>query len=258
MASSGSLPPAPLRLTVQVPDNFDGEPKWLVNKNNPIFADDAEIMEAAAGADAMWVRNSPFLAHPVRYLPESVATTPNAYRTVMIDQIPVAATLKDVLAVVRGGSLESIQLFGPVGRVTSFKTARIVFIYENSANIMYKQQEKIPFEIKGWPVRTWKPVDPTYPCNGEIEEAIYGDEQATRILLIGDISDDDYAIMPLRLARLNLSGAVVEYSWTHDGYGSIEFTDVKSAYRAMRELQRDRDLLGAIFRYDDDYTNCDY
>ncbi|KAK4936253.1 hypothetical protein LTR10_022840 [Elasticomyces elasticus] len=258
VASSGSAPAAPVRLTVQLPGDFDGKPKWFVNKNNPVFADDAELMEAVAGADAAWVRNSPFVEHPVRYLPESAAATPNAYRTVMVDQIPLNTTLKDVLAIVRGGTLESIELHGPVGRATSFMTARIVFSYETAANTMYKQQEKVPFEINGSRVRTWKPIDPTYPCNGEIEEAIYGDEQATRILLLGGISDDDYAIIPLKLARLNLSGRVVEYSWTHDAYGSIEFTDVKSAFKAMRELKRDRELLGTIFRYDDDYTMSDY
>ena len=258
VASSGSIPTAPVRFTVQLPSNFDGEPKWFVNKSNPIFADDAELMEAIAGADAVWIRNSPFVEHPVRYLPESAAVTPNAYRTVMVDQIPLNTTLKDVLTVVRGGTLESIELHGPVGRATSFMTARIVFSYETAANTMFKQQEKVPFEINGSTVRTWKPVDPTYPCNGEIEEAIYGDEQATRILLIGGINDDDYAIIPLKLARLNLSGRVIEYSWTHDGYGSLEFTDVKNAYKAMRELKRDRDLLGAVFRYDNDYTMSDY
>ncbi|KAI1621317.1 hypothetical protein EDD37DRAFT_672975 [Exophiala viscosa] len=258
VASSGCGPSGPVRLTVQLPSHFDGEPKWFVNKNKPIFADDAELMEAVAGADAVWVRNSPFVEHPVRYLPESAAATPNAYRTVMVDQIPLNTTLEDVLAVVRGGSLESIELHGPVGRATSFMTARIVFSYETAANTMYKQQEKAPFEINGATVRTWKPIDPTYPCNGEIEEAIYGDEQATRILLIGNINDDDYSVIPLKLARLNLSGRVIEYSWTHDGYGSLEFTDVKSAYKAMKELKRDRDLVGAIFRYDDDYTMSDY
>ena len=58
----------------------------------------------------------------------------NLFRTVMIDFIPIGSTYKDVLSQVCGGSLEQIQLFEPVGNVTNFMTARVVFNYELGAS----------------------------------------------------------------------------------------------------------------------------
>ncbi|KIW50754.1 hypothetical protein PV05_09542 [Exophiala xenobiotica] len=258
VASSESIPSAPQRIVVKMPSTFEGEPKWSVNKDNPIFNDDEEMWRVCDGATAEWIRNSPFPEHPVRYLPEKAVGSLNAYRTVMIDEIPLGTTLKDVLEVVRGGTLQSIQLFPPIGRVCPYMTARIVFVYEASANEMYKQQENAPFIINGAPVRTWKPTDPTYPCSAEVEEAMFSDEQATRIVLIGEIMDDKFAMLEPKMKRFKLDHAVIEYSWTFDGYGSVEFTDVKTAIKAMKELKRDHDFVGAFFRYDDDYTRRAY
>lgn len=246
------------RLTVQIPNSFDGEPKWSLDKDNPIFGNQAELWHAISGAAPTWMKSSPFPEHPVRYLPEHAASTPNAYRTVMIDHIPIGSTIKEVLAVVRGGTLQSIQIFQPVGGANSFMTARIVFNYEAAASAMYQRQAKIPFEIKGAPVRTWKPMDPTYPSNAEIEEAIYGEQAATRILLIGNVDDGIYALLPGKVARLNMARSVIEYGWTWDDFASIEFTDIQSALKAFSELQKDRDFMNTIFRFDDDYTNDEY
>ncbi|KAK5209958.1 hypothetical protein LTR41_004590 [Exophiala xenobiotica] len=258
VASSESIPSAPQRIIVKMPSTFEGEPKWSVNKDNPIFNDDEEMWRVCDGASADWIRNSRFPEYPVRYLPEKAVGAFNAYRTVMIDDIPLGTTVKDVLEVVRGGTLQSIQLFPPIGRVNPHMTARIVFVYESAADRMYKQQEKAPFIINGAPVRTWKPIDPTYPCSAEIEEAMFGGEQASRIVLIGEIMDDRFAMLEPKMQRLNLAHAAIDYSWTIDGYGSIEFTDVKTAIKAMKELKRDRDFVGADFRYDDDYTRRSY
>jgi hypothetical protein len=248
----------PFRANFQIPTTFEGEPKWLVTKDNPVFSDDEEMWEAIGEAGITWIRDSPFPEHPVRYMPEDAAGTANAYRTVMMDHIPVGTTMKDVLALVRGGALESIQLIPPIGRVTSFMTARIVFNYELAANTMWKYQEKIPFKINGIPVRTWKPVDPTYPRNAELEEAIFGDEDATRIVLIGNIDDDVFAMIPTKLARLNVSRAVVDFCWLYRDEAAIEFADIKSAVRVMKAFREDHDLWGATFRYDEDYTTGKY
>lgn len=249
---------APDRVTIQLPGNFDGHPNWLLNKENPVFASEEEKWEAIGGSGIVWIRNSPFATHPVRYLPEDAVSDRNAYRTVMIDEIPIGTTMKDVLAQIRGGALESLQLLPPLGRVTSFMTARVVFLHETAADAMKERHQNTPFRINGALVRVWKPIDPTYPLSNEIDDAIWGEEEASRILLIGNTNDYLFGMLPEKLARLNLHRRVIDYSWTWDGYASIEFADVKGAFKFMQELKKDRNFYGADFRYDRDYTVSRY
>ncbi|EXJ78975.1 hypothetical protein A1O3_08475 [Capronia epimyces CBS 606.96] len=243
---------------IQLPGDFYGHPNWLVTKENPIFHSDEEMREAVGDSGIVWINNSPFTTHPVRYLPEDAASNHNAYRTVMIDNIPVGSTPKDVLAHTRGGALQSLQLLPPIGGATSFMTARVVFLFETAADEMRERHQKAPFHVNGAQVRVWKPIDPTYPLNVEVEDAIWGEEEASRILLIGAINDYLFELLPGKLARLDLDRPVIEYSWTWDGYAAIEFADIKSAFRAMRELKKDGDFYGADFRYDRDYTSSKY
>ncbi|KIW30631.1 hypothetical protein, variant 1 [Cladophialophora immunda] len=253
------------RITVQVGDNLHGEPKWLINKDNPIFESEQEKMQAIVECGNAWRQNSPFIHHPVRYLPEDAAGTADAYRTVMVDAIPVGSTIPDVLSIVKGGSLESIQLFPPIGKVTTVMTARIVFNYEESAHNMIKHQEARSgeakdgnrFKINGLAVRCWMPTDPTYPRNDELERKVLGKPGASRIILLDNIDEYTYNLIPYKIKPPHAQH-VIEYSYTLDGCVSIEFTDVKTAIMVMDMLRGDRDLWDAIFQYDTDYTCTPY
>ncbi|KIW84562.1 hypothetical protein Z517_03812 [Fonsecaea pedrosoi CBS 271.37] len=253
------------RITVQVGDNLRGEPKWLINRDNPVFESEQKKWQALGECGISWRQNSPFMDHPVRYLPEDAAGTSDAYRTVMIDEIPVASTLPEVLSIVKGGSLESIQLFPPIGKVTTFMTARVVFNHEESAHNMIKHQEAVPgeatdskwFKIKGVAVRCWMPTDPTYPRNDELERKIFGKAAASRIILISNIDEYTYNMIPYKI-KPPYAQHVVEYSYTPDGCVSIEFTDVKSAIRIMDQLERDGEFWNGNLQYDVDYTCAPY
>ena len=61
----------------------------------------------------------------------------NLYRTVMIDFIPFGTPYSDLLAQIRGGTLESVQMYGPIGNATDFVTARIIFTDETGAADLY-------------------------------------------------------------------------------------------------------------------------
>lgn len=65
-------------------------------------------------------------------------TEPNLFRTIMIDFIPFGTPYSDVLHHVRGGALESIHLYGPIGDATAFVTARIVFVHESGASTLFR------------------------------------------------------------------------------------------------------------------------
>ncbi|KIX93319.1 uncharacterized protein Z520_10962 [Fonsecaea multimorphosa CBS 102226] len=253
------------RITLQVGDNLHGEPKWLITKDNPIFDSEEEKWHALGENGIAWRQNSPFMDHPVRYLPEDAAGTTDAYRTVMIDAIPIGSTFPDVLSIVKGGSLESIQLFPPIGKVTNFMTARVVFNYEESAHNMIKHQEAKAgedndsnrFKIKGVAVRCWMPTDPTYPRNEELERKVLGSSGASRIILISDIDEYIYNTIPFKVKHPHAQH-VIEYSYTPDGCASIEFTNVKTAIKVMGLLKMDEDFWNGSLQYDTDYTCTPY
>ncbi|KIW96575.1 uncharacterized protein Z519_01966 [Cladophialophora bantiana CBS 173.52] len=253
------------RITIQIGDDLHGMPKWLINKDNPVFESDQEKWQALGENGIAWRQNSPFIDHPVRYLPEDAAGNADAYRTVMIDAIPVGSTLADVLSVVRGGSLESIQLFPPIGGATSFMTARVVFNYEESAHNMMKNQEvkggkagdANRFKIKGVAVRCWMPTDPTYPRNDELERKVLGRSHASRIILISNIDEYIFNMIPYKIKNPH-AHHVIEYSYTPDGCASIEFTNIKTAIKVMDLLERDGQLWNGNLQYDTDYTCTPY
>jgi len=69
-------------------------------------------------------------------------TDKNIFRTVMIDFIPFGTPYCDVLAQTRGGTLESIQLYGPIGDATDFVTARVVYTEETGATKLYRVSKR--------------------------------------------------------------------------------------------------------------------
>ncbi|ETI28775.1 hypothetical protein G647_01226 [Cladophialophora carrionii CBS 160.54] len=253
------------RITLKIGSNLYGETKWLINKDYPIFETGEEKFEAVGGNGTAFHRNSPFPNHPVRYLPEDAASTIDAYRTVMIDEIPAGSTMLDVLNIVKGGSVESIQLFPPIGNATSFMTARVVFVFERSAHNMIKHQEAKSkedagarrFKIKDVVVRCWMPTDPTYPRNYEVDHEIFGDNQATRIIFVDKVDEYVYNLLPYKI-RSPYDQHVIEYSYTVEGSASIEFSDIKSAIKVKAILEKDRGMWPAQLRYAEDYTCVPY
>ena len=257
------------RVTLKIGSNLYGEPKWRVNKGNPIFEDERDKWECIGSSGPAFRNNSCFFDHPVRYLPEDAAGTVDAYRTVMVDGIPVGSTMMDVLAIVRGGPLDSVQLFPPIGKATSFMTARIIFNYEHSAHNMVLTQESGPghdpeanrFKIRNVAVRCWMPTDPTYPRNAETEYELFGKARASRIILLHGVDEYVYNQIPykLRAIKPGCDQHVIEYIYTENGSLSIEFSNIKTAITAFKQLRyRDPELCMIEMEYDDDYTSAPY
>jgi hypothetical protein len=256
------------RIVLKIGSNLHGEPKWTVNKDNPIFESDNDKWESLAPCGPSFRGSSSFFDHPVRYLPEDAAGMADAYRTLMIDGIPVGSTMMDVLSIVRGGSLESIQLFPPIGKATSFMTARIVFNHEKPAHKIIEMQDlqreqnagADRLKVKGVTVRCWMPTDPTYPRNAEVDREILGPARASRIILIHGIDEYVYNQIPykLRAIKPGCDQHVIEYSYTDNGWVTIEFSDVKTAIKVFKQLSIDSELWNAHMVYDNDYTCAPY
>ena len=237
----------------KMPSQFPGHPKWKISKQNPIFDDVEEVSSARAMGGPPMNRSSQFYTHPVRYLPEDAVTSTDCYRTVMVYDIPVGTNVKEVLNIVKGGYLESIELVGPIGNATNFMTARLVFIHESGAMGMISHQGVKGLEINGTAVHAWLVQEPTYPRPSDMDDEIFGEEQASRILLVGGVDKSHYELVRSRLELLNLSQWVVECapSWGH--YVAVEFTSVKYAIKARHAFRNDFVFHEADLTYDDDY-----
>ena len=223
-------------------------PKWAILQNKPLFDDEDELARARrlhGGRQQYTI----FWQHPVRYLPAS--NEKNLCRTLIIDFLPLDTTLKDVLGLIRGGALESIQLFEPIGSVTDFKTARVVFHYEIPACDMYAYWQKHGLTLRGQPIRVLQ-LGYTYPKNRQLDEDVFT-RCYTRILLIDNVNDRVIRQLPAYLNNQVKMGFVIEIGKADDGITMIEFTSVDEAAKAMRAMQTEEMFQGVVFDFDDDY-----
>jgi hypothetical protein len=223
-------------------------PNWAILQNKPLFDDEHELARACR-LQAGHQQHATFWQHPVRYLP--VSDEKNLCRTLIIDFLPLDTTLKDVLSLIRGGALESIQLFEPIGNVTDFKTGRVVFHYEIPACDMYVYWQKYGLTLRGQPIRVLQ-LGYTYPKNRQLDEDVFI-HCYTRILLIDNVNDRVIQRLPAYLNRQVKMGFIIEIGQVDDGITMIEFTSVGEAAKAMRAMQTEEMFHGAVFDFDDDY-----
>ncbi|KAK5050958.1 hypothetical protein LTR84_003517 [Exophiala bonariae] len=255
--SSTTATTATLSYVGELPSEFPGQPKWKIHRDNPIFYDNFEKEQAQYFSGSPMDLTSQFYNHPVRYLPDDAVKNENIYRTVMIDGIPVIACSKDVLNVAHGGTVESFQMVGPIGKATRLLTARIVFVLEEGAMKMASSKD---LEIDGVPVHCWLVREPTYPRSGEMEEFINGMLQATRILFINNITIDQYTNIQGEIMCFGLGRELIDMSWEMDkgpeGYGRavLEFASIKASVKAGKGIIQHPGYPQATLSFDEDYT----
>ena len=228
---------------------YQCRPNWAISQNRPVFDSDQELIQANRLFSAPHAHQSIFWQHPVRYLPAS--DEKNLCRTLIIDFLPLDTTMKDVLALIRGGALESIQLFGPIGFVTDFKTARVVFHYELPADDMLLYWQKNGLTVRDQPIRVLQ-IGYTYPKNRQLDEDVFI-RCYTRILLVDNIGDRVIQRLPVYLQRQVAMEFIIEIGQTDDGITMVEFTSVREAAKAMRAMQTEEMFHGAVFDFEDDY-----
>jgi hypothetical protein len=230
---------------------YQCRPRWAILQNRPLFDDDQELARARRlhGSHQPF---STFWQHPVRYMPAS--DEKNLCRTLVIDFLPLDTTMRDVLNLIHGGALESIQLFPPIGRVTDFITARVVFHYELPAYDMYIYWQKYGLMVRDQPIRVLQ-LGYTYPKNRQLDEDVFI-RCYTRILLIDNIGDRVIQRLPAYLNRQIKMGFIIEIGQAEDGVTMIEFTSVVEAVKAMRAMQSEEMFHGAVFDFEDDYCEA--
>jgi hypothetical protein len=232
--------------TISTP--YQCRPKWAILQNRPLFDDDQELAQARR-QNGRHQPCSTFWQHPVRYMPAS--DEKNLCRTLILDFLPLDTTMRDVLRLIRGGALESIQLFPPIGTVTDFMTARVVFHYELPADDIYLYWQKYGLRVRDQHIRVLQ-LGYTYPKNRQLDEDVFI-RCYTRILLIDNISNQVVQHLPAYLNRQIKMGFVIDIGQADDGITMVEFTSVVEAAKAMRAMQTEEMFHGAVFDFEDDY-----
>lgn len=224
--------------------HFELNPIWHTDLENPIF-DDKQEKSAALNCNIKADRQTIYSQHPVRYMPEPHDT--DLYRTIMIDYLALGTNLRNVLAHVHGGQLESIQLFDPVSSLHPWMTARIVFKQEVAATQMWRYAVENPTIINGKPVRVWQVMEPTYPCLKHIEAA-----KSTRVLRIQNVpSHTAFINLRKKLTPFKEAGDIVLFR-VYENELSVEFRNILEALHARTMLESDKSFNFATFTFDED------
>ncbi|RMD44301.1 hypothetical protein DV735_g797, partial [Chaetothyriales sp. CBS 134920] len=227
--------------------------RWKVTGENPIY-DEGEKEKYLWRERTIANQKALFWQYPVRFIEDAEK---NVFRTVMIDYIPIGATYPDILAKVRGGAIEKIQLIGPIGSAIDYMTARIVFHSEESASKMASHARDHGMKILDKPVRVWQVITQTYPKTAELAWDVF-ENMYTRLLLVNiknanvgvEVRAKMRELLPAKLDWLQ--DELVGMGKTADGYDLIEFTSVQAATMAMEQLRRDKDFGGIELDFEDD------
>lgn len=241
----------PTALFGEIPSKFPGQPMWKIHRDNPIFYDDSEKQRAKYFGGMPMDPTSKFYTHPVRYLPEDAMKSKDVFRTVMMDYIPRKTCANEVLELVSGGAVESIELVGPIGKATDFMSARLVFVLEEGAMAMARSND---LSIDGIKVHCWLVREPTYPRSGEMEEYINGIMEASRILMIDHLTIDQYTQIQGVVTGLGLGRQLIAISWELDSRAVLEFTSIKAAVKAGQGIIKHAGYREATLSFDEDYT----
>ncbi|KAL9113682.1 MAG: hypothetical protein Q9227_002127 [Pyrenula ochraceoflavens] len=246
----------------QVPDYY---PEWKITSDNPIYANPMEYQAARRRADTFGdFNNSNFWQYGLRYTELGA----NAYRTVMILDIPPTTTAKDVLSVVRGGALERVSLVkSPIPRDDTL-TARIVFLWEASALNFMNHVRDVKrtsaygtYQLAGSPVHVVHITVPTYPTPADLLQGVFSGKY-TRVLAMEGVDME-----AARAMEVFQKGAV-DFKESIEGAGDnhdekkmkrklvIEYMSIRDAVIAGESIRRERVFAGVEFEYGPD--PCDW
>lgn len=93
------------------------------------------------------VHTNMFWRNGLRYTPENPSES-NAFRTIMIEDVPIGSTSRQIQNLIIGGNLESFQLYN-TRSITGSLTARIVYLYQEAAYDMIEYVRRLRLCGKG-------------------------------------------------------------------------------------------------------------
>lgn len=200
--------------------------------------------------------NNWFWLNGLRYTPEDPAEG-NAFRTIMIEDIPIGTSSKEVLDTVIGGPLESFQLCD-TSSISGFLTARIVYIYQEAAYDMVKHVRHLHLQSqKGIFVNGSKvhvvhlTSEATTPPPNDLAKDIY-EYGFTRVLRLSDLTPNQAKILKsllltdaVQIRKLEEQELEREEGKSEGLVYDVEMRSVRDADIWKARLERDVDFQGA-------------
>lgn len=210
------------------------EPRWNCSTFFDINSDRTEALYHHEHTAGFHSRTPDFLNYGLRFIPNE---NQNVYRTIMISGIPKNISLKVVLDNVRGGTIVEANILDTLTMTASI-TARIVFLYENSAFVYEEHTKKRPLKFNGTLATVAVVPTPTWPIRPELHEAILN-HRHSRCLAVRDFPR---SISPSRFRRdielskeLNLDD-LLHTAMREDGTVWLEFSSIDRAGRVYAML----------------------
>ena len=175
-----------------------------------------------------------FHNYGLRFIPSD---NQNIYRTITISGIPENISLRMVLDVVRGGAILESQIFNTL-KITGSSTARIIFLYENSAFVYEGHTKKQPITFNGIVAKVAVVPTPTWPIRPELLEAVLN-HRHSRCLAIRNfprsISSSQFR-RDIELSKELNVDQLMHTEMREDGTLYSQFASVDGAERAYETL----------------------
>ena len=218
------------------------EPRWNCSTFFDINSDRTEALYHHEHTAGFHSRTPDFLRYGLRFIPNE---NQNVYRTIMISGIPKNISLKLVLDNVRGGTIVEAKILDTLTMTASI-TARIVFLYENSAFVYKEHTKKRPIKFNDILATVAVVPTPTWPIRPELFEAIIK-HRHSRCLAVRNFPR---SISPARFRRdielskeLNIDH-LLHTQIREDGTVWLEFSSIDGAGRVYAMLSSSRQYRG--------------
>ncbi|KAJ5390964.1 uncharacterized protein N7496_002032 [Penicillium cataractarum] len=228
--------------------------RWTMNRPGVFNSPEEEALAAQFGASRhdlyKGVSDNSFFQWGLRYMPKS--GDENAFRTVLIENLPDTVTLDQILTRIRGGAILSASLTD-TRTITGSPTALIIFLHNRGAlNFLYRVARE-GFYIGFSPAQVRPVPTPTYRTATDLENQIrrLGHSRClvVRTPYIKEIRDEVHRV--LSQSRLR---HYVECFGERDlkGEVTVQFHSIKIATVAYLVLVRDPKFKGQFVKFGPD------
>lgn len=166
----------------------------------------------------------------------------DAYRTIIISNLPLNVTMTKLLNRVRGGLIISAKLLD-TAKLTGRMTALIIFQYEYAAMAFEEHAQEYPIKLNALTARVELVPTPTWPEPINLRKAI-NDHQHTRCLEVYNFPrhiGEKVLRRDLRIHNVLVWDAVEHVQMRTDGVLELRFSSIKYAGQAFGILGSFRD-----------------
>ncbi|KAG8525276.1 uncharacterized protein KY384_008920 [Bacidia gigantensis] len=209
MQSLGSMPAKLTSTNAYVP-SLHIDINWAVSRDwgSPLEQKNASQINAV-NAGPSDLRSPDLFRYGLRFFPRDHQN--NAYRAVIISNIPLSISMRKLLEKVRGGKILDVKLLNTVS-ITNSKTALVTFLKEHEAIAYVNFVKRYLIEFEGQIAHVKLIPTPTFPISSQINQFVTKSE-ASRCLEVHDFSQ---SIGPSEVVELLAVTLTMKYTGLED------------------------------------------